>query len=680
MVEYPTAGWDQEKLKEALKGSDVMMKLGAIRVLQENPKEEHVRPLIEALNDQERLVRINAAIALGKIKNPLAVIALLYHIVSDEDKDVQLYSLWAYRQIDFAKASPRLVKVLMESTNEDMIRFAANEIRQKSDYKAVESLIQNFESKQFYTWYDLDIKTVNALYTIGYMTVEQLVKCLDSDDLRVSINAIYTLGKIGDERSVQPLISHIQSGNIEVRSRISDALIKIGRASVPGLIKLLEDKDREIKWIAAYTLGKLGPEAESALINALNEKGPQASEDVIYALGIAGGVTSFDVLYNIYNVSMDESVKAWSLISLANIVARDYQHLKGHKGINSFLDTLGEQLKPHMLLNYNTLYSLGKIYVSRALSPSNIEDFMTNVETSVKCFDLSLIEKDNIIAKTYRLLYGSYLKLMTSKSPEIMDYIDKDINDFKKEAEKAANKKEIIFLLGRVLAQLRTAYEDKNYKFVNKFAEYVDLCLTMEEFLAEEAEIMETAKRTSQKELTTLHKDIEIIQRKLNTLLASFGAGEDGDSSAQIYRLSTELAKMDTGMYEDYRIVESCLKNIVSRTKLPEDIKSDLYYKILMIGKNGITQVELVVDQILKELGVQKPEAAEAVVMPGEGAEATGEKKSKALEYIAIVVLLILIAIVVILALNKFGYIKLPYTFPIEWLNPALMHEMLLNQ
>ncbi len=146
-----------------------------------------------------------------------------------------------------------------------MARFAANEIRQKVDLKAIEAIIQRFQSRQLYTWNDLDIRAVNALYEIGNITVEPLVKCLDNADVRVQVNAIYALGRIGDDRAVVPLIAHIAPANVDMRTRISDALIKIGRPAIADLIKLLDNNDRDIRWIAAYTLGGIGEDAEAGV-------------------------------------------------------------------------------------------------------------------------------------------------------------------------------------------------------------------------------------------------------------------------------------------------------------------------------------------------------------------------------------------------------------------------------
>jgi HEAT repeat protein len=667
VAENPTAGWNQQKLHEALKSSDLLTRIGAIRAIQEAPGDEYVQELCEALDDRDRLVRVNAAIALGRAKSPQAVIPLVRHAVSDPDAEVQSYALWAYRQIDYTKASPQLVELLMSSDDMGMARFAANEVRQKVDLKAIEAIVQRFQSRQLYTWNDLDIRAVNALYEIGNITVEPLVKCLDNPDARVQVNAIYALGRIGDDRAIVPLIAHIAPANVDIRTRISDALIKIGRPAIADLIKLLDNNDRDIRWIAAYTLGGIGEDAEGALLKALQARGEKPGEDVIYALGMAGGRSSFAPLYAIYGSTKDDSVRAWSTIALASLASRRYEDVRENKSIDQFLDTLGEQLKPHMLLSSETLLRLGKIYIVRSLSAPP-ERFTANATIAVKCFDLSLIEQDNVLARAYRLFFGSYMKLMTSKSPEIMNYIEKDFADLKKDAEKAEHKKEIMLLTNEVLAVLHNAYGDRNFDFSGQFDSFAELGMSIERFLSPATGPREESKKLSQKEIAKLHTDVEIVQRKISVLIERLGAAGDADSIAQALRLSTELAKIDTGVYADYRIAESCLKNIVSRQKLPDGEKSDLLYKVLMIGKNGLSQVDLVVDQLLKNLKAEakpeeKAEPVVAKVLPAK------KKQSHLVEYIIIALLVIVIVAVLVIALNKLGYITLPFKLPISWLN-----------
>ncbi len=667
VAEYPSASWNQQRLNEALKSTDVLTRIGAIRAVQEAPRDEYVQALCETLDDPDRLVRTNAAIALGKAKSPQAVIPLIRHTVSDPDTEVQSYALWAYRQIDYAKGSPQLVELLISSDNLAMIRFAANEIRQKTDLKAIEAIIQRFQSRQMYTWNDLDLRAIDALYEIGNITVEPLVKSLDDQDARVQVNAIYALGRIGDERAVAPLAAHIAPANVEIRSRISDALIKIGRPAIPELLKLIENNDRDIRWIAAYTLGNIGEDTEAPLLKALQARGEKSGEDLIYALGLAGGKSSFAPLYAIYGSTKDDSVRAWATIGLATLVSRLYQGIADNRQVGQFMDTLGEQLKPHMLLDSDTLMRLGKIYVVRSLEMPPGQ-FTGNATVAVKCFDLSLIEQENMLARAYRLFFSSYLKLMTSKSPEIMNYIEKDFADLKKDAEKAEHKKEIMLVTKDILAVLRNAYSDRNFNFAGQFRDYAELCMSIERFLPEETLPKEEAKKLSQKEIAKLHSDVEIVQGKITTLIDRLGATGDDDATAQALRLSTEMAKIDTGAYSDYRIAESCLRNIATRMKVSAEEKSDLYYKILMIARSGLSQVEIVIDQMLKSLA-PAPAAEEKTPVVEPAKEKPTQKRSHLVEYVIIAVLVILIVTVGVIALNKLGYITLPFKFPVSWLN-----------
>jgi hypothetical protein len=425
---------------------------------------------------------------------------------------------------------------------------------------------------------------------------------------------------------------------------------------------------RDIRWIAAYTLGNIGEDAEAPLLKALQARGEKSAEDIIFALCKAGGKNSFAPLYTIYGTTKDDSVRAWSTINLANLVARLYGAIEDSRQVGQFMDSLGEQLKPHMLLDSGTLMSLGKIYIARSLAVPP-EQFTGNAALAVKCFDLSLIEQDNMLARAYRLFFSSYLKLMTSKSPEIMNYIEKDFADLKKDAEKAEHKKEIMLLTNQVLGVLRNAYGDRNFDFSGQFDSFAELGMSVERFLPTTAAPREDARKLSQKDAAKLHTDVEIIQRKLSLLIERLGATGDADSKAQALRLSTELAKIDTGVYADYRIAESCLKNIVSRQKLTDTEKSDLLYKVLMIGKNGLPQIDLVVDQLLKNLKVEeKPEEKAEPVVANVLPEKM-KKQSHIVEYVLIVVLVILIVAVLLIVANKLGIITLPFQFPISWLN-----------
>jgi HEAT repeat protein len=75
--------------------------------------------------------------------------------------------------------------------------------------------------------------------------------------------------------------------------------------SVPSLIKTLkEDKDPNMRYWAAESLGKFGPEAQSAvpdLVEALKDDNKMVRMGVVYALGEIGGADAVTALQGATN-------------------------------------------------------------------------------------------------------------------------------------------------------------------------------------------------------------------------------------------------------------------------------------------------------------------------------------------------------------------------------------------
>lgn len=71
--------------------------------------------------------------------------------------------------------------------------------------------------------------------------VDKLIVCLQDPDRNVRWNAAYDLGRIGDPRSVEPLILALEDADSEVVEHAAGALAKIGSPAVEPLIAALED-------------------------------------------------------------------------------------------------------------------------------------------------------------------------------------------------------------------------------------------------------------------------------------------------------------------------------------------------------------------------------------------------------------------------------------------------------
>lgn len=110
---------------------------------------------------------------------------------------------------------------------------------------------------------------IEGIGQIGSPAVEVLLKLLRDWDVRKS--AIMALGKIRDERVLDPLMQQLR--NDEFMEDATDALVHLGEPALPGLIKALKDKEELVRKQAVIALGRIkSPEAIDPLIEMLQNK------------------------------------------------------------------------------------------------------------------------------------------------------------------------------------------------------------------------------------------------------------------------------------------------------------------------------------------------------------------------------------------------------------------------
>ncbi|MBX3343499.1 MAG: HEAT repeat domain-containing protein [Nitrospira sp.] len=110
---------------------------------------------------------------------------------------------------------------------------------------------------------------IEGIGQIGSPAVDVLLKLLRDWDVRKS--AIMALGKIRDERVLEPLMQQLR--NDEFMEDATDALVHLGEPALPGLIKALKDKEELVRKQAVIALGRIkSPEAIDPLIEMLQNK------------------------------------------------------------------------------------------------------------------------------------------------------------------------------------------------------------------------------------------------------------------------------------------------------------------------------------------------------------------------------------------------------------------------
>ncbi|MCP9453139.1 MAG: HEAT repeat domain-containing protein [Nitrospira sp.] len=94
---------------------------------------------------------------------------------------------------------------------------------------------------------------VEAIAQVGSPAVELLIKLLRDWDCRKY--AIQALGKIRDERVLDPLMLQLRSD--EFKDDAIGALVELGEPAVPRLIAALRDKDENVRKSAVLALGRI---------------------------------------------------------------------------------------------------------------------------------------------------------------------------------------------------------------------------------------------------------------------------------------------------------------------------------------------------------------------------------------------------------------------------------------
>jgi len=261
--------------------------------------ERVVEQLIQALKDENRYVREEAAMALGEIGDKRAVEPLI-NALKDEDSDVRMeaaealdqmgwkpgyvtekaYYLVAKKEWDEAvKLGEPAVEPLINALKD---KEAAEALVKIGDERAVEPLINALKDEDSSVRWE----AAGALGEIGdERAVEPLINALKDEASGVRWEAAEALGEIGDERAVEPLINALKDEDSDVRWKAAEALVKIGEPAVEPLIHALKDEDSDVRAAAAMALGKIGDErAVVPLTEALEDESYQVREAAKKAL------------------------------------------------------------------------------------------------------------------------------------------------------------------------------------------------------------------------------------------------------------------------------------------------------------------------------------------------------------------------------------------------------------
>jgi HEAT repeat protein len=304
-----------------LKSENMFMRL--ITKFRKPPKvselknEKDVDGLIWVLNKtsiSQTKTKVKAMKALGELRDPRAVDSLIAQL-DNEDRSILKESIEALGKIRDARACQSLINLLDIKDQELRKRIitALTRIRCKESIPALVGLLRI--NDRF-----LRPKVVDALVFFGSDAVIFLNEALAVKNVSISMGALNVLSRLG-QVAIDELVKNLDNPDDDVRWGAAYALGKLhGTSAVDALQKALYDPEITVRIAAVVSLGIIGDEkSEMALAMAVGDENAEVRQAAKGALkGI--GATEEDALLLAIK-SKDNIVRsqaAWGLSRLSD--------------------------------------------------------------------------------------------------------------------------------------------------------------------------------------------------------------------------------------------------------------------------------------------------------------------------------------------------------------------------
>jgi len=263
-----------EPLINALKDEDRDMRANAAAALGYIGDEKALQPLIGALGDEDTTVRLKAVRALRLLNDPKAVPSLTGLLKVEEEKHVLKAVIFTLTEIGDVRAVQPLSKLVNDSLkkhDDDAAEVCDSAIRalgEIGDAIATTALIRALSDgwrveRVGVLYSDIPVEAAKALGKLrSSEAVQPLIKALRAR-LMVRREAAEALGKIGNTRAINPLIQAFRYGGSKdpasnMRYPVAIALAEIGKPAVPALLNALSHKDKDVQPGSAVALGQIG--------------------------------------------------------------------------------------------------------------------------------------------------------------------------------------------------------------------------------------------------------------------------------------------------------------------------------------------------------------------------------------------------------------------------------------
>lgn len=274
------------QLITALDDVDGEVRAAAAESLGKQGHRRAVPSLLACIDDPEINVRTNAIGSLGMLEDERAVEQLL-QLLRDGSQDSMYSAIPALGQI----GDPRAVEPLLARLDDRIVRrLVLQALADIPDPAAIETVISSFDTgdESPPTWNPLAAQ----LAGLGEPALDPLISALENPSPGIRAGAALALGRMKDERAVEPLICALSADEIvEVRVLAAQSLgwIKDQRAIEP-LTTVLDDPSPVVRKGAVEGLGIFEDDRVMApLLGAMDDRSAEVRAAAVMQLAQLDG-------------------------------------------------------------------------------------------------------------------------------------------------------------------------------------------------------------------------------------------------------------------------------------------------------------------------------------------------------------------------------------------------------
>jgi len=263
-----------------------IMRARAADVLGIRKDNSSVAALLDALKGEFYTVRARAAIALGKIGNTKAIEPLILALKDPED-DVRIGACLGLGFFREPSTFDEITYVLLDDPKIEVRQAAAKALGNTGHPAAVPLLMEALHDP--FWWYEREMQAgdlFDAIEKMGTHVVEPLIEALKDNEGTVRKYAAMLLGRIGDDRAIEPLSMALYDLHHDVGKVSAEALVNFGVRSFEILVEALDHPEMWIRIHSVDVLPKIRePRVGLVLLEMLKDPEREVKKHVLEAMG-----------------------------------------------------------------------------------------------------------------------------------------------------------------------------------------------------------------------------------------------------------------------------------------------------------------------------------------------------------------------------------------------------------